>query len=89
MLLKYWTRDWRPFLEVLDPPLSSVADPGFQRGRGASCKGGGCQNIILAKYQQKLDQNEKQMDPGGASLGTPLDPPMLIVLGDGRVTVDG
>ena len=48
------------------PLLKSVADPGFPRGGGANCPGGGRQHTILSKFPKNC-MKLKAFGPGGAS----------------------
>ena len=55
----------------LDLDYISAADSGFPRrggrGGGAKLNGVGCQSIFLAKFQQKMDQNWKKLEPNEGS----------------------
>ena len=57
--------------------LSSVADPGFPRGGGATLRG--CQYTILPKFPKNC-MKLKEFGPGGRTSLTPLslDPPLII-----------
>ena len=51
---------------------SSVADPGFPRGGGANpTRWGGAQTYYLAKFSQKLHENEEILSQRGAHIPRP------------------
>ena len=66
-----------------------MVDPGFPQGGGTNSPGG-APTYDLAIFPKNLHEIERVWTPRGARpLHPPLDPPLLIVLGDGRWTVDG
>ena len=61
-----------------DPPVDTVADPGFPRGGGANPQGGGTNLLFGCKFPENC-MKMKDFGPRGAghaSLAPPLDPPM-------------
>ena len=60
--------------------VSPVADPGFPREGGTKPRGRGCQHTIRPHFPKKLRENKKKLPRGGASLESPLDPPLLTIL---------